>query len=406
MRDPVDRRLFPGLLLALVFSVAILTAPTCSPQPLQAVLVATGFLEPVYAASPPGDPRLFVVEKAGTIRIVVGGSVVLPIPFLDLSADLLWSSDTGLLGLAFSPDYATSGRFYVLYVRRNGAIRLVRLRASQIDPNVADLFSWETLLTIPQLFATNKGGHLAFGPDGYLYLSIGDGGGSGDPQDHAQRGDSLQGKILRLDVSPPGAGYAIPPDNPFTLAGDPGDAVRDEIWALGFRNPRRFHLDPNTGILTVGDVGMARQELDALLLEDSAGGNYGWRRMQGGACYTPAVGCNDGTLVLPVHEYTTAVGCDIVDGPTYYGSNWFILGRHFFADQCSGRVFSASFKKRRQTGLVVHELREHTHELAPEVGSIDHPSGFGTDASGELYLFDRDGEMYLLAPVEPSSDAS
>jgi len=316
------------------------------------------FSAPIYAAVPPdGSRRLFVVERAGRIQVIENG-VKRPTPFVDISSFVATAGEQGLLSMAFAPDYATSGLFYLYYSANipvfptlQGATFIVRMRVGA-DPNVADPDSIELLLYVAKpgsgancvggsLFTNHNGGTLAFGPDGYLYLAPGDGGGGGDVCNFAQNRKSMLGKMLRIDVSGgPGSGYTIPPGNPFAGALDPGDTTLDEIWALGLRNPYRFSFDRLTGDLWIGDVGQDRyEEVDREPAGSGGGRNYGWRRMEGFHCFNPSSGCDDGSLTPPLFEYDRDYGRSITGGIVYRGDALpSLFGAYLFADFISGRV--------------------------------------------------------------------
>lgn len=337
--------------------------------------VITGLTQPVAIAHA-GDAtgRIFVVQQTGRI-VVFNGIQVLPTPFLDLTSVVLCCGERGLLGLAFHPNYAGNGLFYVNYTRQpDGATVIARYQVSQIDPNQADPTSQVSLLTIAQPFANHNGGQLQFGPDGYLYIGMGDGGSGGDPNNEAQNMGSLLGKLLRIDVDS-GAPYGIPATNPFV--GSPG--IRDEIWASGLRNPWRFSFDSVTGDLFIGDVGQGqREEINYQPPGSTGGANYGWRRMEGSLCFNPATGCNDGTLTLPIMEYAHTEGCSVTGGYRYRGQG--IPGLHgwyLFGDYCSGRVWGAI-----QDG-------DGAWQRMPLLDSGFFLSTFGEGEDGELYLADH-----------------
>ncbi|HMI31945.1 MAG TPA: PQQ-dependent sugar dehydrogenase, partial [Candidatus Limnocylindrales bacterium] len=310
-------------------ALAILVALTagarhaCSETPLGTVRVAQGLSRPLFVASPPGDTaRVFIVEQRGAdnkgrIKILKGG-VVLATPFLT-TGTLATDSEQGLLGLTFAPDYATSGRFYVNYTDSTGMTRIVRHTVSG-NPDIANPVG-TVILSVFQPFTNHNGGWLGFGPDGYLYATLGDGGSGGDPGDRAQNVDSLLGKILRLNVS--GAGYTIPPGNPFAGA-TPG---RDEIWAFGVRNPWRPSFDRETGDFVIADVGQSlREEIDFAAAGTGAGANYGWRCFEGSLSYassntTPCTSCAaPSCTVFPVYEYDHSLGrCSVTGGYVYRG---------------------------------------------------------------------------------------
>ena len=280
-----------------------------------------------------GSGRLFLVEQAGRIW-VLSGDEELDRPFLDISGRISSGGERGLLSLAFPPDYRRSGVFYTWYTDRDGDTVLSRFRVGP-DPDRARADSEEILLTVPQPRANHNGGQLQFGPDGYLYLGIGDGGGGGDPDGFGQDTTSLLGKLIRIDVDAAQGGYAIPPDNPFV-----GSATRDEIWALGLRNPWRMAFDPLTGDLYIADVGQnSFEEINVQGALDGGGQNYGWNRMEGEECFR--AGCDTRGLVLPVGGYGHDQGCSVTGGVVYRGSAYPDLhGRYLFGDYCTGAIWS------------------------------------------------------------------
>ena len=345
------------------------------------VEVADGLSFPVHLTSPPGDPRLFVVEKGGTVRIIRDGQV-LSTPFLDLRGEVSGGSEQGLLSIAFHPDYGSNGRFFVDYTDRSGDTRVIEYRVSA-DPDRADPAPVQTILAVDQPFANHNGGLLVFGPDGMLFVGLGDGGSGGDPQGNAQNRGTLLGKILRIDVDA-GNPYAIPPDNPF--AGQAG--ARGEIWAWGVRNPWRFSFDRETGELFIADVGQNELEEVNARPGDEGGVNYGWNVMEGSECFRQD-DCDRTGLALPVVEYDHGDGCSITGGFAYRGSALAELrGHYFYSDFCSG--FVRSF---RLAGGTAVERREWP-ELEPG-GSV---TSFGEDAGGELYLLTREGSVHRVAP--------
>ncbi|HVS03589.1 MAG TPA: PQQ-dependent sugar dehydrogenase [Thermoanaerobaculia bacterium] len=354
------------------------------PAPVAVALapVAPGLRQPLFVTHA-GDrsDRLFVVEQGGLIRVVRDGRL-LPEPFLDASAWLDSSrGERGLLGLAFAPDYPTSGRFFIAHTAPGPRVRIAALRRSR-DSDRADAASAATVLAMDDPASNHNGGMIAFGPDGYLWVGTGDGGSAGDPWDNARDTGSLLGKILRLDVSR--QPYAIPPDNPFARGGG-----RPEVWAYGLRNPWRFSFDRRTGELWIGDVGQnAWEEID---VEDPAAGgglHYGWKTMEGRHCFSPRRGCDSEGLHLPVYEYGHDEGCSVTGGYVYRGSAIpALVGSYLFADYCSGTVWS----------LVRDSAGEATVRVLLDSGlSV---SSFGEDEAGELYLCDhRGGTVYRLVP--------
>jgi glucose/arabinose dehydrogenase len=341
---------------------------------------------PVFLTAPPGDTsRLFVAEKGGRIKLVDKQTNTLIGIFLDISSLVSTGSEQGLLGLAFDPLYSTNGRFYVNYTDTAGNSVIARYVASA-DPNVAEPNADLVILTVAQPFANHNGGMIAFGPDGFLYIGFGDGGGGGDPANRAQNRNELLGKLLRIDVSQgaPQAVYSVPPSNPF--AGQSSE--RGEIWSLGLRNPWRFSFDRQTGDLYIADVGQGNfEEVDVATAAAGAGRgvNYGWNVMEASHCYPAGSACNTAGLTTPQLEYDHASGaCSITGGYVYRGSAVPALqGTYFYADFCAG--FVRSF---RLINGMANELQDWS-ALRPG-GSI---TCFGEDASGELYLMTADGQL-------------
>jgi glucose/arabinose dehydrogenase len=354
--------------------------PVPPPPPPVLNTVATGLSQPLLVTAPPGDPRLFIVEKTGAIRIVAGGELLAE-PFLDLSDRVSTGSEQGLLGMAFHPAYAQNGRFFVHFTNVAGDTRLVEFQVSSDDPNRADLGTERQVLDLEQPASNHNGGMVLFGPDGYLYLALGDGGGSGDPNGNGQDPHTLLGSILRLDVD--GAHpYEIPPDNPFV---DGGGAP--EVWAYGLRNPWRISIDPPAGLLYVADVGQNSWEEVSVEAAGAGALNYGWSIMEGAHCFDPAAGCDQSGLELPVLEYPIPEeGCAVIGGFVYRGSALTHLqGHYFYGDLCGGWIRSFRY----QDGQAAHQT-----EWFQEVGSI---LSFGTDAAGELYVTVAEGTVYRLA---------
>ncbi len=282
-----------------------------------------------------GSGRLFLVEQPGRVRVLVDGAEA-DLPFLDITARVRSGGERGLLSLAFAPDYAESGLFYTWYTNRDSDTVLSRFSVSD-DPDRADPDSEQILLTVPQPQTNHNGGQLQFGPDGYLYLGIGDGGGAGDPLDQGQDPGTLLGSLIRIDVDPAHGGYAIPEGNPLV-----GQSGRDETWAWGLRNPWRIAFDTLTGDLYIADVGQGSfEEINVQGALDGGGQNYGWNRMEGSNCYQDD--CDPTGLVLPVGGYSHAHGCSVTGGVVYRGQAYPDLhGTYLFGDYCSGRVWGLS----------------------------------------------------------------
>jgi glucose/arabinose dehydrogenase len=347
---------------------------------LRLVEVASGLSQPLYVTAPAGDPRLFIVEQTGRIRIVSGGTL-LPAPFIDLSAKLTSGGERGLLSMAFHPNYAANGYFYVYYTDLRGDTKVERYHVGA-NANTADPASAQLVLTVAQPYSNHNGGLLMFGPDGYLYVGLGDGGSGGDPQGNGQNPAALLGKILRLDVNG-AAPYAIPPNNPFV--GQTGK--RPEIWITGVRNPWRFSFDREAGLLYLADVGQNAWEEVHVTPAGTGGLNFGWNLMEGTHCYTS--GCNQQGLTLPVLEYSHADGCSITGGYVYRGSAIpGLRGHYFYADYCEGWIRSF-----RWDGAQASDRRSW------DLGSIGNISSFGEDAAHELYVTSSSGKVYRFAPA-------
>jgi glucose/arabinose dehydrogenase len=347
--------------------------------------VASGLSIPLYLTAPAGDPRLFIVEKGGAIRIVKDGAL-LPVPFLSLAGRVATGDEQGLLGLAFDPAYATSGRFVVHYSDASGNTVISMFRVSAGDPDQADPASEAMLLTVEQPFPNHNGGQILFGPDGMLYIGLGDGGSDGDPGGRGQSLTDLLGDILRVDVAS-GTSYTIPPDNPFVGRTD----ARPEIWSYGLRNPWRFTFDPATRDLYIADVGQnAWEEVDVVTSANGAGrgANFGWSVTEGSHCY-PTPGCDPGAFTLPVLEYSHDEGCSITGGFVYRGAAIPALqGHYFYSDYCRGWVRTF----RLQDGQAVES--QQWSALAP--GGL--VTSFGQDAAGELYIMTAEGQVSRIVP--------
>lgn len=369
-----------ALFLALGYSSAA--------QTVRLQVLTSGLPAPVAMAHA-GDNRLFIVLQAGHI-VIWDGTRVLGTPFLDIRSLVSSGGERGLLGLAFHPRYARNGYFYVNYTDLNGDTVIARYSRSPSDPNLADPTSAKIILQVDQPFANHNGGQLEFGPDGYLYIGLGDGGSANDPGNRAQNLNDLLGKMLRIDIDR-GNPYAIPPTNPFVNR----SGARGEIWAYGLRNPWRFSFDRMTGDLWIADVGQgSREEVNFQSVFSLGGENYGWRLMEGSNCHIPpSPNCNaSGSMVLPVIEYGHTDGaCSVTGGYVYRGTRYpRLYGMYIYADYCNGKIWGA----RRDGGGVMT-----TRELFDAPATI---STFGEDANGELYLADHQGRR-IFRLVEISS---
>jgi uncharacterized protein (TIGR03437 family) len=364
-------------------------------SPIQLIPVAGGFSSPILATNArDGGNRLFVVERGGRIRILpAGAGQPLAVDFLNLSAKIVTGTggdERGLLGLAFHPQYPTNRRFYVNYTRRpDGATVIAEYTASTSNPNVANTDE-RIILTIPQPFANHNGGMIEFGADGFLYIGMGDGGAANDPGDRSQNLENLLGKFLRIDINTPGNGleYSIPPDNP--LVNKPG---RDEIYAIGLRNPWRWSFDRETRELYAGDVGQgAIEEIDII----EPGGNYGWRVLEGTRCTNLGPGaCSDPVYLPPAVQYGQSGGrCSITGGYVYRGArNSVQPGTYIYGDYCTGEIF---LWRKGQAIDAVNRALDTNINIA----------SFGEDEAGEIYVVGLGGSIHRIAAPAPATSVS
>ena len=373
----------------LLTGLLIVAPPVATAQPqAQVAFPQLTFDRPVDLQAPPdGSDRLFVVEQPGRILVLENAPTVTQTKvFLDLTSAVSYGGERGLLGLAFHPHYADSGYFYVNYTRP-GPLRTVisRFKVSADNPDSAVAGSERVILTQEQPYGNHNGGQLAFGPDGYLYIGLGDGGSGGDPLGHGQSLQTLLGTMLRIDVDHPAAGlaYGIPADNPYV---GQQDGSREEIFAYGLRNPWRFSFDSMTGQLWLADVGQdTYEEIDLI----APGGNYGWNVMEGAHCFDPMTGCDTSGLTLPVWEYDHSEGFSITGGYVYRGTRLpQLYGKYVYADWGSGTVWSLEFDG--TSPAVSTELFQ--------MGAFS-VSSFGVDQEGELYLCSFDGRIYTITDV-------
>jgi glucose/arabinose dehydrogenase len=387
----VPRVIRPAV-VALVLAMIVPRAAGAAVVPSQIQLglteVVSGFSAPVGVTNArDGSGRLFVVEQTGAVRIVKDGSV-LPTPFIDLSRSVSGGGEQGLLGLAFHPSYKTNGKLYLSYTDLNGTSVIREYRVSGSDPDRVDGRTGRTLLRVKQPYENHNGGHIAFGPDGYLYIGFGDGGSGGDPGNRAQSLSTLLGKLLRIDVDrrTGSLAYGIPSTNPYV-----GRSGLDQIWAYGLRNPWGFSFDRATGDLWIGDVGQsAWEEVDRALAvrgrNAGRGLNFGWRVMEGAHCYGPSSGCVSTGKTLPLTEYEHSAGrCSITGGNVYRGKAYpDLVGAYLFGDYCSGEIWYVD--------------RGAARGVAPQRALDTNASitGFGEDQAGELYLTDAAGTLYRI----------
>lgn len=345
--------------------------------------VLSGLNQPVFAThAGDGSQRLFIAQRDGKILIWDGTSLVAT-PFLNVGGIIKTEGgEQGLLGLAFDPNYASNGYFYIAYTNKTGVGNsvLARYKVSG-SPNLADPASAQVLLTITQPYENHNGGMIAFGPDGYLYVGVGDGGSGGDPENRAQNLGSMLGKILRLDVST--VPYTIPTTNPFYNS--PG--VRKEIWAYGVRNPWRFSFDKSTGDLYLADVGQGTEEEINFQAANAAGGaNYGWRIREGNQCFNPSSGCvSPAGYVAPVATYLHDFGCSVTGGYVYRGNGFPELkGVYLYGDFCNGNLW----------GLYKNASQQWVGKLIGDTGY--NISSFAEAENGELYLLDYGGRLIRI----------
>lgn len=365
-------------------AASITLTVTQTPLTLGLDTVVTGLVNTVFLTVAPNDPtRLFIIEKDGRIRIVKNG-VLLTTPFLDITAKTTKGGEQGLLGMAFAPDYQTSGRFFVSYTAPLGGAAghsvIARYQVSG-NPDIASTAE-VVVLTEDQPYENHNGGMIAFGPDGYLYFGLGDGGSGGDPQNHGQRRDELLGSMLRIDVS--GAAYTVPSTNPYVDS----TAYRPEIWNWGLRNPWRWSFDRQTGDLYMGDVGQNRfEEVNVTPSSSTGGENYGWNIMEGLSCYPSGTSCNQTGLVAPVLDYGHGPACSVTGGYVYRGSAIPTLqGHYLYGDYCAGWVRSF----RWVNGQAVDQTDRP--ELSPGFGI----TSFGEDGAGELYIVIQSGTVFRI----------
>ncbi len=376
-------------------------APSPSPIPTPTAAPSSGLIVPriglrsvVVSLDSPVDVaaeagaagRLFVVEQPGRIRVVANG-VLAAQPYLDISSRIASGGERGLLGLALHPDFPKDPRLFVDYTDQNGDTVVSSFEQS-LDADAADPASERVLLTVKQPFANHNGGAVAFGPDGMLYIALGDGGSGGDPQGNGRSLKTHLAKILRIDVNVPEGqtpAYKVPADNPFA---DGAGGALPEIWLTGLRNPWRMHFDPLNGDLWIGDVGQGAWEEVDVARAGVGGLDYGWNTMEGTHCYQPASGCDQTGLTLPVSEYDHSQGCAIIGGVVDRGeAQSSFAGWYFFSDDCSGNIW------------VIDPSKDAFQEPIKLLETGRSISAFGQDADGNVYLTDlSSGALLQLVP--------
>lgn len=384
---------FRYLLLFVIFSF-------CSSQLFSAQTkvkleqIATGMGTTLLVESEPGNAsRLYVLDQDGRIFLIKDG-VKQTTPFLDIRSLTNRSGERGLLGLAFHPNYSQNGYFYINFTDNSGDTQISRYQVTT-NPDVVSTSTRFDILNIDQPYSNHNGGCIRFGPDGYLYIATGDGGSAGDPRNYAQNGNSLLGKMLRIDIdSTTGQlNYSIPSTNPFIT----NSSIRDEIWAIGLRNPWRFNFDSLTGDMYIADVGQnAWEYVHFEPAGDPGGRNYGWKIVEGSNCYSPSNGCNKNGLEMPIYEYAQTffpTKCCIIGSEVYRGKSMARMqGRYFFSDACSQDLWSFRYNS---TNNSINGFIDHTSQS----GAQGSATSLGSDADGEVYIC-RGGTVYKLIPAE------
>jgi glucose/arabinose dehydrogenase len=399
----------------LIFAMVVVLHSSVAAAQLRAVVYASGFVQPLAIVQDPTNPGIqFVLEQRGRIRVIQNGNV-LSTDFLDLSSSVLAGGEQGLLGLAFPPDAQTTGRFFVNFTDTNGNTVVARFRRSA-NPLVADPASRFDLrwngpggpAVIDQPFTNHNGGHMAFGPDGFLYIGMGDGGSGNDPGHRAQDRSTLLGKMLRIDVSVADShptGYTIPPDNPFI-----GGGARPEVWSFGWRNPWRFAFDDvtrgGTGAMVAGDVGQNAWEEVNYEPRARGGRNYGWRNREGAHDNVTSLPPAFTPLIDPIHEYDHATGSSITGGFVYRGDAIpSMRGRYLFADFIRSRVWSLGLLLDANGEARATDVVEHTDALGGSA-SLANVASFGIDAEGELFIvsYGRGVILRIVSTVTPPTN--
>ncbi|MCC6964320.1 MAG: PQQ-dependent sugar dehydrogenase [candidate division Zixibacteria bacterium] len=397
---------YPRTLLTVSFIALLAAAYPAQGQPqVTSQILTSGLSRPVFATSPPGDyRRLFIVEQRGSASVAtradiriwdLHGDSLFSKPFLSVSP-VATGNEEGLLGLAFHPNYAVNGYFYTYHTNSAGNNVVTRYKVSAANPDSAAADSAFTILPLNHPSQSNhNGGWIGFGPDGYLYIATGDGGGGGDPFENGQSLNVLLGKMLRIDLDG-GSPYAIPPSNPFF-----GGTERQEIFYWGLRNPWRNSFDRQTGAMFIADVGQNQwEEINWRPAADSGNINFGWDLKEGTHCYEPATNCDPlGITTDPIYEYSHDFGCSITGGYVYRGCAIpAVVGDYFFGDYCAGTVFSFAY-----SGVSITDFKDRTSELGlPGFGLFS----FAEDNFGELYVLYQSGTIYKIMPVGGITDCN
>ncbi|MFC3813848.1 PQQ-dependent sugar dehydrogenase [Lysobacter sp. GCM10012299] len=362
--------------------------------------VASGLNFPIFVAPvPDGSGRLFVVEREGRIRIMTANGAVAATPFLDISGTISIDGERGLLGFATAPDFFTSGRFYIFVTAPDGTLEVRRYLTVTGDLNRADPASGDAILRVPHPRSNHNGGWIGFGPDGMLYIATGDGGGAGDPDNNGQNTNTLLAKILRVDPATdafpgdPNRDYAIPAGNPFAASGG-----APEVWAYGLRNPFRNSFDMQTGNLLIGDVGQGAIEEIDLMRPSDGGANFGWPILEGTAAFRggPTTG-----MTPPVAQYSHGTGpvngSSVTGGLVYRGPVESLIGEYIFADFVSPNIWSVPVSRLVPgTTLQANEFTQRNGDFAPDAGALTNIVSINADSSGQMYLVDFDGEIFVI----------
>lgn len=370
---------------AVIMAILATTGPATAQEdsrPFDLVPFIEGLDRPVFMTQPDdGSNRRFIVEQGGAIRVFSDGAI-LPDPLLDISSNVTGGSEQGLLGMALDPEFPENGLFFINFTDPDGDTQVVRYSVSSDEPNRADPASALTILSVDQPYRNHNGGMIAFGPDGYFYIGLGDGGSGGDPEGNAQNTSTLLGSILRIDVanSTQEAPYAIPPDNPFVGV----EGAREEVWSFGLRNPWRFSFDRETGDMWIGDVGQSAAEEVDRQPAGIGGLNFGWNLTEGFSCYAVAE-CENLDITWPIFAYGRDLGISVIGGYVYHGPELpSLTGNFVFGDHGSGLIW------------ITTTASEGNYEVLGPFETGANISSFAEDVSGSVYVVDLSGSIYLM----------